>query len=65
MASKDNLDAFNELVLTYQNLAYHHAYALLGDPALTEYAIQDSFIRAFQNIAGFLVARFVHGFSKV
>jgi RNA polymerase sigma-70 factor (ECF subfamily) len=53
MASKGSLDAFNELVLTYQNVAYHHAYALLRDPALAEDATQDSFIRAFQAMAGF------------
>ena len=52
-ASKGDLDAFNELVLAYQNVAYYHAYALLRDPALAEDATQDSFIRAFQNIAGF------------
>jgi RNA polymerase sigma-70 factor, ECF subfamily len=53
MASKGSLDAFNELVLTYQNVAYHHAYALLRDPALAEDATQASFIRAFQAMAGF------------
>lgn len=52
-ASKGDLDAFNELVLTYQNIAYYHAYALLRDPALAEDATQDSFIRAFQNMPGF------------
>jgi RNA polymerase sigma-70 factor, ECF subfamily len=52
-ASKGDLDAFNELVLTYQNVAYYHAYALLRDPALAEDATQDSFIRAFQNMPGF------------
>jgi RNA polymerase sigma-70 factor (ECF subfamily) len=52
-ASKGDLDAFNELVLAYQNLAYYHPYALLRDPALAEDATQGSFIRAFQNIAGF------------
>lgn len=52
MASKGSLDAFNELVLTYQNIAYYHAYALLRDPALAEDATQDSFIRAFQNLTG-------------
>ena len=46
-------DAFNELVLTYQNVAYYHAYTLLRDPDLAEDATQDSFIQAFQNIAGF------------
>ncbi|HEY3475397.1 MAG TPA: sigma-70 family RNA polymerase sigma factor [Anaerolineales bacterium] len=52
-ASRGDLDAFNQLVLRYQDLAYHHAHALLRDPALAEDATQDSFIRAFQNIAGF------------
>ena len=53
MASKGSLDAFNELVLTYQNIAYYQAYALLRDTALAEDATQDSFIRAFQNITRF------------
>ena len=52
-ASKGDLDAFNQLVLRYQDLAYHHAHGLLRDPALAEDATQDSFIRAFQNMAGF------------
>jgi RNA polymerase sigma-70 factor (ECF subfamily) len=47
-ASNGELDAFNQLVLQYQDLAYHHAYALLGDPALAEDATQESFIKAFQ-----------------
>lgn len=53
MASKGSLDAFNALVLTYQNVAYHHAYALLLEPALAEDATQDSFLRAFQHITDF------------
>ena len=53
MASKGNLDAFNELVLAYQDLAYHHAYGLLQDPALADDATQDSFLRAFQHITEF------------
>ena len=48
-----NLEAFNQLVLTYQNMAYNHAYAMLGDPALAEDATQDSFIKAFQGIQSF------------
>lgn len=52
-ASKGDLDAFNQLALRYQDLAYHHVHALLRDPALAEDATQDSFIRAFQNMAGF------------
>ena len=53
LASKGDLDAFNELVVVHQDLAYHHAYALLGDPALAEDVAQDSFIRAFHNMTGF------------
>ena len=47
-ASNGDLDAFNQLVLQYQDLAYHHAYALLGDPTQAEDATQESFIKAFQ-----------------
>ena len=53
MASKGDLDAFNQLILIYHNIAYYHAYALLGDPALAEDTTQESFLRAFENIAGF------------
>lgn len=48
-----NLDAFNELVLLYQNVAYSHAYALLGDPDSAEDAAQESFIKAFQAIKSY------------
>lgn len=52
-ASSGNLDAFNELVLQYQDLVFHQALSVLGDPSLAEDAAQDSFIRAFQSISGF------------
>ena len=52
-AAQGDLSAFNPLVLAYQNLAYSHAYALLGDPAEAEDIAQESFIRAYQNIGGF------------
>ena len=42
--------AFGELVLRYQNLAYSHAYAILGDSDSAADATQDSFIKAFQNM---------------
>lgn len=57
-ASSGDLDTFNQLVLIYQGLAYHHVYALLRDPALAEDATQDGFIRGFQNIAGFRCGSF-------
>jgi RNA polymerase sigma-70 factor (ECF subfamily) len=53
MAAKGNLDAFNQLVLIYQNIAYNHARALLSDPDLAEDAVQDSFMKAFQSMNRF------------
>src|SRR5688572_2214620 len=48
-----NLEAFNELVLEHQSMAYNLAYTLLGDPALAEDATQEGFVKAFQNIGSF------------
>jgi RNA polymerase sigma-70 factor (ECF subfamily) len=53
MASKGDLNAFNQLVLNYQSMAYNYAHTLVGDPAWAEDITQDSFIKAFQNISGF------------
>jgi len=52
-AAGGDLDAFNQLVLAYQNTAYNHAYALLGDMDLAEDATQESFIKAFQGMDQF------------
>ena len=53
-ATKGDLDAFNQLVLMHQGIAYNHARAILRDPALADDATQDSFIKAFQNIRSFV-----------
>ena len=52
-ASEGSLEAFNQLILRYQNIAYHHAYALLGDASMADDITQDSFIKAFQNMPRF------------
>jgi RNA polymerase sigma-70 factor, ECF subfamily len=52
-AVQGDLEAFNQLVLSYQDMAYNQARALLSDPASAEDAVQDSFIKAFQNLNGF------------
>lgn len=52
-ASNGDLDAFNQLVLSLQDLAYRHAYSILGDAASAEDVTQDSFIKAFQGMNGF------------
>lgn len=48
-----DLDAFNVLVLKYQDLVYNHACALLGDHHAAEDATQESFIKAFKNLDNF------------
>jgi len=52
-ASKGDLDAFNQLVSTYQNMVYNHAYSFLGDPDTAEDVAQESFLKAFQGLNGF------------
>ena len=52
-ASKGDLEAFNQLVLIYQDLAYHHAYSLMGDPDSAEDVTQESFVKAFQGLNRF------------
>lgn len=52
-ASKGDLEAFNHLVLTYQDMVFHHAWAMLNDRDLAEDVVQESFIKAFQAIGRF------------
>jgi len=52
-ASKGDLDAFNQLVLNYQDLAYRHAYSLLREPDAAEDVVQESFLKAFQALNAF------------
>ena len=47
-ACDGNLEAFNELVLIHQDMAYNHALVLLGSPASAEDATQESFLKSFQ-----------------
>jgi RNA polymerase sigma-70 factor (ECF subfamily) len=53
MATKGDLNAFNQLVLNYQCITYNYAHTLVGDPARAEEITQDSFLKAFQNINKF------------
>lgn len=50
MAKKGDLDAFNQLVLDYQNLAFTVAYRMVNDPSTAEDVCQDAFIKAYQKI---------------
>lgn len=52
-AQRGNLDAFNELVLAYQDRVYNLAYRILGDPAAAEDATQEAFIAAYRTLKDF------------
>ncbi len=47
------LDAFNQLILEYQNLAYSVAYRLLSNTEAAADAVQDSFIKAYRALESF------------
>jgi len=49
-AQQGNLDAFNQLVIRYQTLAYHVAYRILSDADAAADATQDAFLRAYKAI---------------
>ena len=52
-AKKGDLDAFNRLVLAYQDQAYNLALRMLGDQPSAEDAVQVSFISAYEKIKTF------------
>ena len=45
-----DLDAFNRLVLHYQDIAYNVAYRIMGEPNAADDAAQESFITAYQKL---------------
>jgi RNA polymerase sigma-70 factor, ECF subfamily len=49
-AQSGDLEAFNRLVLTYQDLLFSTAVRILGDDELAADATQDAFISAFRGI---------------
>lgn len=52
-AQKGDLDAFNRLVLVYQDIAFNLAYRMLGDSGLAEDATQDAFFSAYRHMGSF------------
>jgi RNA polymerase sigma-70 factor (ECF subfamily) len=49
-AQHGDLDAFNRLILGYQDLVYNLAYRILGDPQAADDAAQEAFISAFKGL---------------
>lgn len=52
-AKRGDLDAFNRLVLEYQDMLYNTAYRVLGNPALAADATQEAFISAFKKLKSY------------
>lgn len=52
-AIKGDLDAFNRLVLAYQDLAFNVAYRMLTDEDLAADAVQNAFISAYKNLRNY------------
>ena len=52
-AQKGDVHAFNNLVRSYQRLAYNVAYRVLSDPESAADATQDAFVSAFRAIRQF------------
>lgn len=52
-ARQGDLDAFNRLVLAYQDMVYNQAYRMMGEPEAAEDAAQDAFISAFRNLGSY------------
>jgi len=52
-ARSGDLNAFNRLVLAYQDIVYNQAYRMMGEAAAAEDAAQDAFIAAYRNLASY------------
>ena len=52
-AQQGDLDAFNTLVLAYQDMLFNTALRILGDDELAADATQDAFMSAFKGLNGY------------
>lgn len=52
-AVRGDLDAFNRLVLAYQDLAYNLAYRMLTDEATAADATQNAFLSAYRSLGSY------------
>ena len=52
-AKAGDLNAFNALVLTYQDMLFNHAYRIMGEPEYAADATQEAFISAYKNLRAY------------
>src|SRR5512140_835876 len=65
LARTDDLEAFNILVLRYQDRIFNHAYRLLGNSDLAEDIAQDTFLLLFRKIYQFQAGSFCAWLLKI
>ncbi|MCS7246783.1 MAG: sigma-70 family RNA polymerase sigma factor [Anaerolineales bacterium] len=52
-AQRGDLEAFNRLVIAYQDAIYSYAYRMLGEESAADDATQETFLAAFQALRSF------------
>ena len=52
-SQQGDLDAFNRLILAYQDRVYNQAYRVLGESHAADDATQEAFISAYKNLRSF------------
>lgn len=52
-AKAGDLNAFNALVLTYQDMLFNQAYRMMGEPEYAADATQEAFISAYKNLRAY------------
>ena len=64
-AQRGNMDAFNALVLTYQDMLYRIALRIVHDECIAEDAVQEAMIHAFRHIRSFRGGNFKSWLARV
>ena len=64
-AQRGDLDAFNELILKFQDMMYRIALRTLNDPSAADDATQNAMIQAFRNIKSFRGGSFRSWLARV
>ncbi len=52
-ACNGDLDAFNRLVMAYQDIVYNQAYRMMGEPDTAADAAQEAFISAYRSLRSY------------
>lgn len=64
-ARRGDLEAFNQLVLRYQDMVYHQAYRMLGEGQAADDAVQEAFISAYRSLATYRGGSFRAWLSRI